>query len=50
MQIMAPKAFSAHIKVYSYTPDGVQTWSWRSGETQTYDLIPIRGLIYASEV
>ncbi len=38
MQIMAPKAFSVHVKVYSYTPDGVQTWSWRGGETQTYDL------------
>lgn len=38
MLIMAPTAFSAHVKVWSYTPDGVQTRVGRSGETDTYDL------------
>ena len=38
MQIMAPSAFSAHIKVWDYSPDGVQTRASRAGEPQTYDL------------
>lgn len=38
MQVMAPHAFSCHVKVFSYSPDGVQTWTGRDGQPRTYDL------------
>jgi sugar phosphate isomerase/epimerase len=38
MQIMAPRAFSCHVKVYTYEPDGVQRWTGRDGQVRTYDL------------
>jgi sugar phosphate isomerase/epimerase len=37
MQVMAPRAFSCHVKVYSTNPDGMQDWSWR-GQSRSYDL------------
>ncbi len=38
MRIMAPRAFSCHVKVFSYRPDGLQTWVGRNGESRSYDL------------
>jgi sugar phosphate isomerase/epimerase len=38
MQIMAPHAFSCHVKVYSPGDDGVQRWTGRDGTVHTYDL------------
>jgi sugar phosphate isomerase/epimerase len=38
MRIMAPRAFSAHVKVFQYSPDGKQTWTGRDGTQRSYDL------------
>lgn len=38
MQIMAPRAHSCHVKVYSYSPDGEQTWTGRDGTQRSYNL------------
>ena len=38
MKVMAPYAISCHVKVFSYSPDGVQTWTGRDGQTRIYDL------------
>jgi sugar phosphate isomerase/epimerase len=38
MRIMAPRAYSCHVKVYSYSPDGQQSWTGRDGQTRSYDL------------
>ena len=38
MQIMAPHAFSCHVKVFDYSPDGMQNWIGRDGQTRSYDL------------
>jgi sugar phosphate isomerase/epimerase len=38
MQIMAPRAFSCHVKVFSLSPDGVQRWTGRDGRQRSYDL------------
>jgi len=38
MLIMAPRAYSCHVKVFSYSQDGKQSWTGRNGETRTYDL------------
>lgn len=38
MQIMAPRAFSCHVKVYSHSADGVQRWTSHDGKARTYDL------------
>ncbi len=38
MQVMAPRAFSAHVKVFSYSEDGIQTRKDREGKERKYDL------------
>jgi sugar phosphate isomerase/epimerase len=38
MRIMAPRAFSCHVKVHTYSADGKQSWTWRDGQTRSYDL------------
>jgi sugar phosphate isomerase/epimerase len=38
MRIMAPHAYSSHVKVFNYSSDGAQSWSGRDGTTHTYDL------------
>jgi sugar phosphate isomerase/epimerase len=38
MQIMAPHAFTCHVKVYTQNADGVQRWTARDGTVRTYDL------------
>jgi sugar phosphate isomerase/epimerase len=38
MQIMAPRAHSCHVKVFTYSDDGKQSWTGRDGQTRTYDL------------
>lgn len=38
MRIMAPRAFSCHVKVYTYSPDGQQSWIGRDGQPRSYDL------------
>jgi sugar phosphate isomerase/epimerase len=38
MRIMAPRAYSCHVKVFSYNPDGVQSWTGRDGQSHSYNL------------
>ena len=38
MRIMAPRAFSCHVKVFNYSADGKQSWEGRDGEQREYDL------------
>jgi len=38
MRIMAPRAFSCHVKVFTYSDDGQQRWTGRDGQVHTYDL------------
>ena len=38
MQVMAPYAYSCHVKVFSYSPDGKQSWTGRDGQLRSYDL------------
>ncbi len=38
MRIMAPHAFSCHVKVFNYSPDGRQNWIGRDGQPRSYDL------------
>jgi len=38
MQVMAPYAYSCHVKVFSYSPDGKQNWTGRDGQPRFYDL------------
>lgn len=38
MRIMAPRAFACHVKVFTASPDGQQSWTGRDGQTRTYDL------------
>lgn len=38
MRIMAPRAFSCHVKVYNFARDGKQSWTGRDGRTHDYDL------------
>lgn len=38
MRIMAPRAFSCHVKAFAYTPDGKQSWTGRDGQPRSYDL------------
>ncbi len=38
MRIMAPRAYSCHVKVFSYSPDGKQSWTGRDGQQRVYDL------------
>jgi sugar phosphate isomerase/epimerase len=38
MRVMAPLAFSCHVKAFTYRPDGQQQWAGRDGETRSYDL------------
>ena len=37
MRVLAPRAFSCHVKVFNYSDDGAQTWT-RDGETMGYQL------------
>ena len=37
MRVLAPRAFSCHVKVFNYSDDGVQAWE-RDGKTMGYDL------------
>ena len=37
MRVLAPRAFSCHVKVFNYSDDGKQTWD-RDGKTLGYDL------------
>jgi len=38
MRALAPRAFSCHVKVFSYSADGRQSWKGRDGQTREYDL------------
>ena len=38
MTVLAPRAFSCHVKVFTYSEDGVQSRKDREGKTHTYDL------------
>lgn len=38
MKVLAPRAFSCHVKVFSYSEDGMQTRIGRDGEKRGYDL------------
>ena len=38
MKVLAPRAFSCHVKVFSYSEDGMQTRVGRDGEKRGYDL------------
>ena len=38
MRIMAPRAYSCHVKVFSYSPDGVQSWTGHDGQPRSYNL------------
>ena len=38
MRVLAPRAFSCHVKVFAYEPDGRQAWQGRDGKTREYDL------------
>ena len=38
MRIMAPHAHSCHVKVFDYSPDGVQSRIGRDGQPRSYDL------------
>jgi sugar phosphate isomerase/epimerase len=38
MRAMAPRAFSCHVKVFSYSEDGMQSWEGRDGQKREYDL------------
>ena len=37
MRVLAPRAFSCHVKVFNYSDDGAQIWT-RDGETMGYQL------------
>lgn len=39
MRVLAPRAFSCHVKVFSYSEDGMQSRVGRDGEKRGYDLI-----------
>lgn len=38
MRVMAPRAFSCHVKVFSYSADGMQSWGDGNGRKREYDL------------
>ena len=38
MRVMAPHAYSCHLKVYAYSPDGEQRWTGRDGQPRAYNL------------
>jgi len=38
MRVLAPRAFSCHVKVWNYSEDGVQSWKDRDGRERGYDL------------
>ncbi len=38
MRVMAPRAFSCHVKAFTYDPSGKQTWSDRNGNARSFDL------------
>jgi sugar phosphate isomerase/epimerase len=38
MEIMAPRAFSCHVKASGYDPSGKQSWTDRNGRHRSYDL------------
>lgn len=38
MSVMAPRAFSCHVKVFSYSEDGIQSRRGRDGVERQYDL------------
>ena len=38
MRIMAPHAYSCHVKVFSYSPDGAQSWTGHDGQAHSYNL------------
>lgn len=38
MRIMAPHAYSCHVKVFTYSPDGKQSRIGRDGQHRSYDL------------
>ena len=38
MRIMAPRAYSCHVKVMSYSPDGEQRWTYRDGAPRSCNL------------
>jgi hypothetical protein len=35
---MAPRAYSCHIQVFSYSPDGAQSWTGRDGQVHSCNL------------
>jgi len=38
MCVMVPRAFSCHVKVFSYSEDGMQSWEGGNGRKREYDL------------
>ncbi|MCH8292160.1 sugar phosphate isomerase/epimerase [Candidatus Poribacteria bacterium] len=38
MRVLAPRAFSCHVKVFNYSGDGIQSWASRDGQKREYDL------------
>ena len=38
MSILAPRAFSCHVKIFTYSEDGKQCWEDRDGQKRCYDL------------
>ncbi len=38
MRVLAPRAFSCHVKVFDYSEDGNQIWTDRQGNEREYDL------------
>ena len=38
MRALAPRAFSCHVKVFSYSKDGDQSWADRNGQTRSHNL------------
>ena len=39
MRVLAPRAFSCHVKVFNYSPDGLQSWDHQTnGNVQSYNL------------
>jgi len=38
MRVLAPRAFSCHVKVFDYSDDGIQSHTDRDGNVRSYDL------------
>jgi sugar phosphate isomerase/epimerase len=45
MEVLAPRAFSCHVKVFDYSDDGMQSRTDRDGNVRTYDLRKSLGIM-----